>query len=129
MERIAHDLDYTILWTNKTPKPVRICADSYPYIKECYIGKEKEIKMIITGRPESERTETEDLLSIFGIDAELHMNPENRFDMEFIATTKAKFLHIHNIQVYVEDNEFYRHVMAEYWNGKCISSEEWIDLI
>ncbi len=129
MLRIAHDLDYTILWSDVMPKPARICADSAPYLKECYIGKEKDIKMIITGRPESERPETEDLLRSFGIDAKLIMNPIENFKMEHIATIKAQYLYVNLISFYVEDNDFYRKVMSEYWDGKCISSEEWMNYV
>ncbi len=127
--KVAHDLDYTIIYTDVKPRPARIEIEHAPYLHPA-IGKEvRGITTIITGRPDCEREMTLQLLSQFGIkDVRLLCNPLKLYEQDYIATVKTLQLISCGATHYVEDNPHYRKIMGEYWDGECISVEEWVGM-
>jgi len=125
--KVAHDLDYTVIYTDVTPRPARIEIQHTPYLHPDIGDRVRRITTIITGRPACELEQTLKVLSHFGLDGvNLMCNPLVLFEQDHIATVKADQLISCGATHYVEDNPEYRRVMGEYWDGDCISVKEWV---
>jgi len=122
---IVWDIDDTLILTNASPKPAKIDID-IGYLNPLVIGREHEVTHLITGRFYAYRRETEHLLRHFNIPFErIWLNPEDDYSQVWIAKIKSRYLDDANAEYYVEDNPKYRKVMAEFWDGECISVKQW----
>jgi phosphotransacetylase len=125
--KVVWDIDYTLIYSKDESQPARITLMDEPYINPVVIGREDEIKHLITGRYFKYRKVTEGLLIYFGIyNADILMNPLETYSEAWIAQMKSDHLRAINATHYVEDNPHYREVMCKYWDGECISSKEWV---
>ncbi|MDD3039027.1 hypothetical protein [Bacteroides sp.] len=123
---VAWDLDYTVIYPDPK-RPAHLTEAQLQWengviLNPLLEGMEEEITHVITGRPESVREKTENMLLRFGIEAELYMNPVEKFDQHHIASMKAEHLNEIGAFLYVEDNGAYREVMRQYTSDILYSS-------
>ena len=128
MTNVAWDLDYTVLWTDVKPKPARIEASHNPYVHERLLGREAVVEVVITGRYMDALWNTVEMLKTLNIKPKrIAFNWENNYSQEHIATMKSERLNTLGVDIYVEDNASYREVMKQYWDGECISVDEYCE--
>jgi hydroxymethylpyrimidine pyrophosphatase-like HAD family hydrolase len=128
--KVAWDIDHTLVLSNKEPQPVTISVDDEPFLNPVVVGREGDITILVTGRSYTHWKDTYDMVLSLGLKdvKQVCFNHKELYTQHHIASMKSAHLSAIGATHYVEDNPHYREVMCGYWDGKCISSKEWVEL-